>query len=136
MAFDRQKINPLDLVDSQGVGVALPFEADSVFTQTYTTREAFKTNLINYFLTGRGERYLNPNFGSPLRPLLFDQMTEDRVANIRTVVERDLGIYFPSIVIKDILVEGDPSRNIVQFALRYGIADTPVEDEVTIDFEL
>ena len=136
MAFDRQKIDPLDLVDSQGVGVYLPFESEAVFNQTFTTREALKTNLINYFLTGRGERYLNPNFGSPLRPLLFEQLTEDKVTQIRTVVERDLSIYFPQVGVIEMNVEGFPNTNMVQFALRYRVVDTPIEDELTIDFEL
>ena len=136
MAFDRQKIDPLDLVDSQGVGVSLPFESEAVFNQTFTTREALKTNLINYFLTGRGERYLNPNFGSPLRPLLFEQLTEDKVTQIRTVVERDLSIYFPQVGVIEMNVEGFPNTNMVQFALRYRVVDTPIEDELTIDFEL
>ena len=136
MAFDRQKINPLDLVDSQGVGVTLPFESPSVFTQSFTTADAIKTNLINYFLTGRGERYLNPSFGSPLRPLLFEQLTQDRVSEIRVVVESELEIYFPQVGVIELLVEGNPNNNIIQFTLRYNIVETPIEDELTIDFEL
>lgn len=136
MAFDRQKIDPLDLVDSQGVGVSLPFESPSVFTTTYTTREALKTNLINYFLTGRGERYLNPNFGSPLRPLLFEQLTQDKLVQIRTTVASDLELIFPLVEIIEITVEGLPNTNTVQFFMSYRITETPIEDELTIDFEL
>ena len=136
MAFERQKINPLDLVDSQGVGISLPFESPSVFTSTYTTSDALKTNLINYFLTARGERYLNPTFGSPLRNLLFEQLTQDKVAEISTVVESELAIFFPQVNIQDISVIGIPDTSTVQFTLKYNIEETPIEDELTIDFEL
>ena len=77
MAFKVQQINPLDLQPSVGVGVGLPFTSDQVFTTTYTTQDAIKANLINYFLTGKSERFFNPDLGAGLRAVLFDQMTED-----------------------------------------------------------
>ena len=36
-----------------GVGVAIPFNAPGVFKTTYTTKEAVKNNLINFFLTNQ-----------------------------------------------------------------------------------
>ena len=63
MAFEVKKIDPLDLQPRKAVGVQLPFSGKSVFNVNYTTEAAIKTNLINYFLTGRGERFLNVNFG-------------------------------------------------------------------------
>ena len=44
-----------------GIGVNLPLSEGGVFTPNYTTAEAIKTNLINYFLTNPGERPGNPN---------------------------------------------------------------------------
>lgn len=136
MASNVERINPLDLQPRKGVGLEIPFSANNVFTLNYTTAEALKNNLATYFLTGRGERYLNPEFGSPLRPLLFDQMTEEKTTQIKTVVETDLGIYFPQVEPLEIEVEGIPERNLVQFALRYRINNTNISDEIVIDFEL
>ena len=64
MPFNIQQINPLDLQPSVGIGVGLPFSSNQVFNITYTTQEALKSNLINYFLTGQSERFLNPNLGA------------------------------------------------------------------------
>ena len=71
MAFEVKKIDPIDLEPRKAVGVSLPFSGKAVFNSTFETKEAIKTNLINYFLTGRGERFLNPTFGNKLQTLLF-----------------------------------------------------------------
>ena len=66
MAFGAKRIYPIDTRPGIGVGVAIPFNAPGVFRTTYTTREATKSNLINFFLTNQPERYLNPTLGTIL----------------------------------------------------------------------
>jgi len=75
MAFQVERIHPLDLQPRKAVGVGLPFSSTSVFNSTYTTQDALKSNLINYLLTEKSERFLNPDLGAGLRALLFDQLT-------------------------------------------------------------
>ena len=87
MAFNVQRINPLDLQPRKAVGVSLPFSSNSVFNSTYTTQDALKANLVNHFLTEKGERYLNPDLGAGLRRLLFDQITEDKKGEIDAVIK-------------------------------------------------
>lgn len=135
MAFEVKKIDPLDLQPRKAVGVRLPFSSPSVFTSTFETKEAIKTNLINYFLTGKGERYLNVEFGNSLQPLLFDQLTENKVTQIKNEVRRDLQRYFPRVEPIDFTVEGLPDTNTVQFLLSYRVVETNIEDEVVINFE-
>ena len=74
MAFEAKKINPLDRQPRKAIGVSLPFTGLGVFNSTFTTRDAVKNNLINFFLTGKGERFLNPTFGTGLRNLLFENI--------------------------------------------------------------
>jgi hypothetical protein len=62
MAFGAKKIFPIDTKPGTAVGVALPFNAPGVFYSTYTTKDAIRNNLINFFLTNPPERYLNPTF--------------------------------------------------------------------------
>ena len=49
MAYKVQRINPLDLQPRKAVGVALPFQGRAVFNSTYTSKDAIKSNLINFF---------------------------------------------------------------------------------------
>lgn len=135
MAFEVQKINPLDLQPRKAVGISLPFSGQAVFNSNYTTKDAIKNNLINYFLTAKGERFLNVNFGNSLQNLLFEQLTEDMLPAIDAAVREDLRIYFPTIQVIEIVTEGVPDRNIIQFSMRYRVVDTNIEDELIINFE-
>jgi phage baseplate assembly protein W len=135
MAFEVKKIDPLDLQPRKAVGVKLPFSGKSVFNSNYTTEDALKTNLINYFLTSRGERYLNVDFGNSLQQLLFDQLTENKVKEIDATIKADLAFYFPKVQPVDISTVGIPDNNTVQFSMKYKVKDTNIEDEVVINFE-
>jgi phage baseplate assembly protein W len=135
MAFEVKKIDPLDLQPRKAVGLKLPFSGKSVFNVNYTTEEAIKTNLIHYFLTGRGERFLNVEFGNGLQRLIFDQLTEDKVREIDATVKADLSFYFPRVEPLSIETVGIPDNNTVQFSMRYKVKNTNIEDEVVINFE-
>ena len=63
MASTPQQIFPIDFNKSAAVGVDLPFNGSAVFKSNYQTQDAIKNNLINFFLTDPGDRYLNPSFG-------------------------------------------------------------------------
>lgn len=135
MAFNVKRINPLDLQPRKAIGVALPFEGSAVFNSTYETKDALKANLINYFLTNKGERFLNPEFGSNIKQLLFENIDETQLAILESTIEEDLSKFFPNI--KPTLIEVAPSTdsNSIFFHLRYAIVDTNVADEVLINFE-
>ncbi len=135
MAINSVKIDPLDLQPRKAVGIKLPFSGDAVFNSTYQTRDAIKTNLINYFLTSKGERYLNVEFGNGLQALLFDQLTEDKVQEIDQKIKQDLAIYFPRVQASKIETEGLPDTNTVQFSMKYQVQDTNIEDEIILNFE-
>ena len=135
MAFEAKKINPLDLKPSVAVGVDLPFSAGAVFNSTYETKDALKANLINYFLTNKGERYLNPDFGSDIKKLLFDNLTEEKIDTLEGIVARDIDVFFPRVRPTDINVLADPDQNLVVLQMKYSIIDTNIEDELIINFE-
>lgn len=135
MAFEAKKINPLDLKPSVGVGVDLPFSAGAVFNTTYETKDALKANLINYFLTNKGERYLNPDFGSDIKRLLFDNLTEEKIDTLEGIIARDIDLFFPRVRPTDINVLVDPDQNLVVLQMKYSIIDTNIEDELIINFE-
>ena len=79
MPFDAQHIYPIDFDKSAAVGINLPFNSPGVFFSNYTTKEAIKNNLINYFLTNQGERPLNPSFGGGLRAFVFEQIATNNL---------------------------------------------------------
>jgi hypothetical protein len=135
MAFEAKKINPLDLQPRKAVGVALPFSSKAVFNSTFETKEAIKANLINYILTGKGERYHNPTFGSGIRNLLFENINRDNLTDLEFLVRDAIERYFPKLEILNINLQGAPDSNLVSFTLNFRLIDTQIEDEITINFE-
>lgn len=133
MAIEVRKINPIDLQPRRAVGFNLPFSSKSVFTVNYETKDSIKYNLINYLLTGTGERYLNPEFGADIRNRLFDQMSPDTRLDIEMSIKQGIGKYFPRILINRLEVLAIPDTNTIQITLNYSIQDTPIQDQLTIN---
>ena len=135
MAFEVKRIDPLDRQPRVAVGVSIPFTSEGVFSSTFTTKDAIKNNIINFFLTGVGERFLNPNIGTGLRNLLFEQLTQDKIEAIEQEVRRSLRRYFPAVNPLEIKTLGIPDSNTVNFSMRYSISETGIEDTLSINFE-
>ena len=135
MAFEVKKIDPLDLQPRKAVGVSLPFSGKAVFNSTYETKDAIKTNLINFFLTAKGERFFNPSFGNDLQTLLFENINQGKVEAIKSTIQNDLRIFFPKVQVNEIVVNSEPDTNSIQFSLNYSIKDSNIEDDIVINFE-
>ena len=135
MAYKVQRINPLDLQPRKAVGVALPFSGEAVFNSTYTSKDAIKANLLNYFLTGRNERVLNVNFGSGLRNSLFEAITTNSLESTKVRLRAEVDLYFPRVIIDKLELKAYPDQNTVNFYLSYSVAETNIVDEVSINFQ-
>jgi len=135
MAFNVKRINPLDLQPRKAVGIDIPLSGNTVFNSTYETKDALKANLLNYFLTNKGERFLNPNFGSNLRNLLFENINNSKLLEIEELVKEDLKVFFPRIKPTQLQLSSDQDTNTVVFFLKYALIDSNINDEVVINFE-
>ena len=134
MPFDAQHIYPIDFDNSAAVGIDLPFSAPSVFRPNYTTKAAIKNNLINYFLTNRGERPLNPSFGGGLRAFVFEQITNNNLDFLKERISSDLGTFFPNIFIGSLKITKQEDFNIITVILTYNVINTNINDTLEIDF--
>ena len=134
MAFGAKKIYPIDTKPGTGVGVAIPFNAPGVFRITYTTREAIKTNLINFFLTNKNEIYLNPTFGGNLRAFIFQQINTGNLDSLKEDIQYQLNLYFPSVIVESLNIDSQPDINQINVILKYNIADTGFTDTLEIAF--
>ena len=135
MAFEVKKISPLDRQPRKAVGVDLPFSANAVFNSTFQTKDALKVNLINYLLTNRGERPLNPSFGGGIRELLFENINQEEIEDIKENISSNITRFFPNIKPTRIEITSDPDTNLINFFLRYAIADQNIQDEFLINIE-
>jgi phage baseplate assembly protein W len=132
MAFGARRIYPIDLAASKAVGVSLPFNGNAVFKPTYTTKEAIKTNLINFLLTGQGERVFNPTFGAGLRKFVFQQIDTEGVSEIQNYIISIIEKYFPNIrgVVQ---IQPIPDQNTIFITITYSILNTGINDTLQIN---
>lgn len=134
MAYGAKKIFPIDTKPGKAVGVSLPFNAPAVFYSTYTTKDAIRNNLINYFLTNKTERYLNPTFGGNIRQFIFEQISEGNIDILKEIIGTDLINYFPNVEVQNLNVYTSPDINTVQVELSYSVIDTGITDEIQLEF--
>ena len=134
MAYNVININPLDLQPSKGVGIKVPFDGPTGLNITYTTKEAVKSNILNFFLTGKRERIMNPIFGAGIREQLFEQITNNTAENLEDIITFGLGDYFHQIQLTNLNVNASPDQNLIQIYFSYSIKNTNMQDEITINF--
>ena len=132
MAFRIANKFPIDTEARKAVGVSLPFSGTAVFNSTYTTAEQLKSNLINYFMTDPGERYMNPNFGAGLKATIFEQLNEGNYQAIQTKLEADLKRYFPIVELGNVEVYGNEDQNILKIEITYSVRSFGIQDTINI----
>ena len=132
MARILQNRFPIDSVGRKAVGFGFPLNGPAVFVPTFTTREQTKSNLINYLLTNKGERVFRPLFGADLRSLLFEQILDVTTEELKSTIQNNISIYFPSVVVKEIEFNNQQDENTVNFNLTYQIVNFGIEDNINI----
>jgi len=123
-----------DLFPNRGIGLGIPFDGNTGINTTYLTKDAVRANLLNFFLTAQRERIFKPSFGSGLRNLLFEPLTEENQASIRNYIEEGIENYFPQVEIKEINVGFREDENTALINFKYSLISTNITDEITITF--
>lgn len=121
---------------SVAIGVSIPFNNyQGVFSQTYTTEQQIKSNIINFVLTERGERPLNFDFGFSLSSYLFNkQITSSTLSDLEINLLNALKTQFNNIPnLKFSLVTASPNYddNSINVIINYNFAGNPQEINIT-----
>jgi len=127
--------NPLDLDKRKAIGFGFPLNGNAVFVPTYQTKDQIQADLINFCLTNTGERVFNPNFGLNLRSLLFENVTDSSLEELKEVVSSGIANSFPQVKVKEIEFINQPDLNTINFILRYEIELFGIEDELNIELQ-
>ena len=133
MAFIISSKFPVDTLPDVAVGVSIPFTGRAVFNQTFITSDQIKSNLVNYFLTNNGERYLNPGFGGNLRATLFEAISNNNLDNLETQIKDQLSNLFPSVKVINLTINSLPDQNLISINLSYRVLNQD-PDDIQINF--
>ena len=132
------RVNPLDLQKNIAIGVSLPFGrsgTNQLFNKTYNTKDQIKSNFINLLLTNKGERILNPEFGSSLRQLLFENITPITEENIKDAIISSANIYLPEIQVVNITLNNEYDNNTINITIDYVLRISGTSEQITISFQ-
>ena len=128
-----------DLNPDIKIGLALPFARGNsgLFRQTETTLEQVGHNIKNLLLTAKGERVMQPDFGSDLRALLFEEHTEDLEERVKEAIQGTISTWLPYIVVDSVDIiqdEINPNEmNVdIQFSLVY---ESDRFDTISLNFD-
>lgn len=135
MAKQRKeyKYSPIDFKKDVAVGVMLPFGKNKgLFSLSYTTEEQAISNLKNLLLTRKGERPFQPEFGSDVYSLLFEQMDINIETQLSEQLSEDIQFWLPYIVIDDIVVKPDFDRNFVSISLSFRVTEDGANQQITV----
>lgn len=123
------------------VGIKLPFtnKTGKLFQSSYTTEEQAISNLKNLLLTRKGERYMQPYFGTNIYDVLFENNTEELPIILRDSLSADIAFWLPYIIINDLTVtqnsryESEPIGHILQISLTVQTRENGANIPITIN---
>ena len=133
MAYLIKSVDILDLQPSTGVGIKIPFDGQTGITTTFTTKDAIKSNLLNFLLTGKRERILNPGFGSGLREILFQPLSQGTIDEVKELIKGGVENFFPQVIINNLDVQLEQETSTLSITLGYSVINTNIEDELQIN---
>ena len=96
-------VREIDKNDDIYVGVRFPLDhsQEGFFYKTKTILEQAKSNMRNLVLTSKGERVMQPEFGSTLTDVLFNQ-GEDVETEIDEAIREAVSNWLPYVIINEI----------------------------------
>jgi len=87
----------------------------------YTNEEAVKNSIRNLLLTNRGERFFNPDLGSDIRSLLFENMSTVTSNNLKVLVTNTIENYEPRAELLDVSVVPDFENNAYAITIVFNV---------------
>jgi len=132
-------VREIDRDSNVKVGIRFPLDYSPAgfFYSTKTVLEQSKSNIINLLLTQKGERVMQPNFGSRLKELLFEQITPTTIDTIENEIRESISTQLPHIILNDVLVVPSNEKNMINVQIDYSTRLEPdTFDSITFNFEV
>ena len=133
----------IDNNDDFYIGVQFPLSYGGTygfFNQSKTLFEQVKSNIRNLILTNLGERIFQPELGSNVQSIIFENITNDLISDVRDKVEEAvreaISQWLPYVILNEVNVfqdENNPNKVFLQ--IEYSISIDPNSlDQITFTF--
>jgi phage baseplate assembly protein W len=125
---------------AQPIGVKVPIRMGNTgfFDQTFSSLDEAKSNMINLLLTRKGERPMQPDFGTNIYNYLFDQITGDLSSKIQQEITNAVEFWLPYVALNEVNVDTGPTnidRNRVDVKIVFGLKrNLREQEEIVITF--
>jgi phage baseplate assembly protein W len=105
--LDKKVVKDTKEFNDYAYGITLPVQRGNTgyFNQAFSSFEQAKANLKNLLLTRKGERIMQPNFGTGLHELLFEPMTDEFETKLQDTITKNVNYWLPYINIQEIDIE-------------------------------
>ena len=117
--------------------INITFKKHPVTDDLVVSRDAsaIKQAIVNLLLTNKGERLMNPGYGSDIRSYLFEPLDYGTASQIKRNIISTIDRWEPRISIQDILAKPNFDDNGFDVEMTYEIRGTD-DPPVTVDFFL
>jgi len=132
-----------DFTPEVAVGIKLPLVGASgnLFDLSYSTMDQVMSNLNNLLFTYKGERIMQPLFGTRLRDFIFEQNTDTIKEKMSIEISDAIDFWLPYITINNLDIEtviatsSDMEEHGVKITLAFSLngvqAETPITFVIT-----
>ena len=142
MAFilDKKVVKDTKSFNDFAYGITLPVKNGNTgfFESAFSSYEQAKSNLKNLLLTKKGERVMQPNFGTGLSSLLFEQMDDSVEERLKETITNSVNFWLPYISIEEIdvnMTDEMKDKNTAELKLSFTVGNQIETQEVTFTVE-
>lgn len=122
---------PLERVSQSFKDVSMSFQANPLNNDLIALKNqtAIARSIRNIVLTSPGEKFFNPDFGSNVSRLLFDNLDDLTALSIRDEIENSIRNYEPRVQLIDVVVVPEYDNNEFNVTVVYRIIgiDVPAQ---------
>ena len=131
-----RSVREIDRNDDKYVGIRFPlgYSPEGFFYKTKTVLEQSKANLRNLLLTTPGERIFQPNFGSRLKNIVFEQ-GQDIPNRIEETIRSSVDNFLPYINIINVFTIQEQHQVTVQVEFSVPLNPDTIE-RLNFDFRI
>lgn len=135
----RRNVKDTETFEDHAIGLALPIQITNVaFDQTFKTNDQVRFNIINLLLTRKGERVMQPDFGTGLHELLFETIDEDLEERLEDTITEAFERWLPYVTLETVEIDISNElrdQNKANMTIFFRIGDNVSLESVTFTIE-